>query len=1426
MSGFGSYNLTNAGNDIDTLAVLRPWGSSNGQNISYADVNGFDVGKIAWNSTLSFKTALGVTWTWTGPKTADGIQNNGAWPGYGFGGAGGDVRLSAGGTGAITLESGISTGGLVAISAAGGVTEDPGAGITAGSLKLTGQGAFSLDGPNNVGSLAASLSNTGGITFTNSGNLAITSVDGISGIQVSGPGATNISVRSTTGDLTVSQEVRSIADLGASVKTSAASVSLRAFDDLTVAGNVVAQGGATSTGDSASIWLESDVGGVFQTGGLINAVDMGGVTPSAQSPHRSRVLVRAAGNSLDAGTVISIPGLCGILGNALTGCNGGKLTLSNVSASSVAGSAAIDVFGPGGITISGPMTATAQTAPRINITADIQDGDKKLKSSRDIRVDGAITVSQPGGADVNKRLSTETAGLLMSGQNITNTRILSTSGDYGISMFAQGGIDAQADINTSSIAGVALSTAGAQGFVRTSNGARVNAKQLALVGGRDKGIFKLTTNVENLQVLGARALVIDNSAFTNELLAVIGRVSEATTDPLTGTAIPAADSPVGATSLKTGGRLTILSLNNQSSSSYNLDGVSVADRRPLTLISDSLVETPGTFKVDPNTEVTLRPFTTGRPIVVRNLPAQAPDPNSTYYLAGFAGVLAQLDGNVRLVVGGDGYTGNISVGSQDVPGIFPASEQFSLGSMEIVFSTAGRVYNRFSTNPDSPSNWASGLLLFAPYSPTPDVFCAVGSACISKITKGNIFIKDSFSNGATQRNIVFKGNGDGSGATSIPPTGGNNGNNGTDGDSSSPGPGDSDSSGPTESPSDGAPTGGGNNGTPADVAQTEVKKTDVQPNVTVAPAAPSGDPGIDTTPLDDLLADLSPDGGNSSPTGGGQFAGLKDKFSNETIDTDLVPFDNDDIPQPGPIFPGNPLDDLDDLNNPKLDDKLVQDITPKLSDTEGPEDPDVLVGSDVDVTNDPDFSSETPTKDTDVGDINPSTEDGPGKDILSTKTNTDDLSNPSLADTSLDGGGPSDLLIGTSDGPDGSSGGLGGANLSSTPGVDSDSTDLVLNGNSGLPTGTDIDGTLGGGTGGQGGAGGGSLSANGGDSLGNGPNDGQGFGDGSGGFSDGAGSGSGFAGGASGDGAGNGSGSGGGAVSDGLAGNAGGASLSSSDGASGRANSGLDSGAGSGNLSGAFSGEADGLASSVGGGSLSDGNGSGADGNSNGETGGALGFSGQFAGLSLGSGEADGGLGGDGTSDGASGGASMSTSGQSGFGLGSVGAGNGEQADATAGDGVSAAGSSGLSGRAANPSGFDGDIKLASGGAQDADAGDSRGGAQSSGLSGGSGGRGSASNSSEFQSAGPISSGGSGVDGGSGNSITGNARDNGSSIASNSSIRATGTNDEAFACVADRNQDTRALRATAGQAMLTVKGAGVRLARGSCGDAGAKNSSN
>ena len=164
--------------------------------------------------------------------------------------------------------------------------------------------------------------------------------------------------------------------------------------------------------------------------------------------------------------------------------------------------------------------------------------------------------------------------------------------------------------------------------------------------------------------------------------------------------------------------------------------------------------------------------------------------------------------------------------------------------------------------------------------------------------------------------------------------------------------------------------------------------------------------------------------------------------------------------------------------------------------------------------------------------------------------------------------------------------------------------------------------------------------------------------------------------------------------------------------------------------------------------------------------------------------------------------------------------------DATSGEDVTGAGNSGFSNAATNSSVMEGDLTLTSGGALDDDSMDARGGAQSTGLAGGDGRGDQQGTTSDYGNGTAQSLGSARGDGYADGQANGDSNTRRPSAANNATQRTAGANDEAFACVADRNQETRSLRATAGQATLTVKGAGVRLAKGSCGDAGAKNSSN
>src|SRR5262249_19059917 len=158
--------------------------------------------------------------------------------------------------------------------------------------------------------------------------------------------------------------------------------------------------------------------------------------------------------------------------------------------------------------------------------------------------------------------------------------------------------------------------------------------------------------------------------------------------------------------------------NSGDNNIFDLNG-NGASRQPLILKADSVTPTPGAFITAAWTDVTLLPFTPGRTIEVRNLPASSPSASTTYYLGNAAGLLNQFNPDAHLTIGGPSYPGNIFVGSQDAFGGFPASEQFSLGRMQVTFQTTGtgRVFNRFATNQDTPTNWDSGLFNSPPFNP-------------------------------------------------------------------------------------------------------------------------------------------------------------------------------------------------------------------------------------------------------------------------------------------------------------------------------------------------------------------------------------------------------------------------------------------------------------------------------------------------------------------------------------------------------------------------------------------------------------------------------------------------------------------------------------------------------------------------------------
>ncbi len=866
LGGAGSFYLDNASNDIQNLAVFRPWGSNAGWSVAYRDANNFDLGTVSWNQKLTH-LAGATTWTWSGTKTISGLLNNGYWPSYGFGGSGGAVRLTAD-TGTVGLAQNLQTGGLVALTSPGGLTEQSGVTITGGNLKVVTNASVVLGNSNSVTGFAAQATNASQVLLLSSSGVTIGDVDGISGVSLAGPGDATVDIRSSGGALTVSRAVN-VTTAGAAVPNAApAHIKLRSFGDMTIQSDVSARGGSAGTGIGAEVNLRSDVGGIFQTAGTIAATDDGPSTAATLAPHSAKVTVSAGANYADAGSNII---------NCVWayGGNCGQVSLVGASATSDRGSAIVDVFAPYYLSTTGAITATGQTAPRVSFTGDIQDSSQNLVSSASLSIGGAVTVSQPGGADVNTRSTSETAGLLLSGYDIGTSAALASNSVYGISVSAQRNITFGGNVSTTANDGVSLSTSGATALVSTTGAAVVTAKQLGLTGDRDVGIFNLRTDTGTLQILGARALTIDNSVHSGMLLAtVVGRVSAATTDPSTGTVIPAVDKPVGAISITTGGDLTTFSLNNTGASNYDLNGdpgnfFDPHTTRPLTLIANNIVETPGAFTLDPATLVTLRPYTAGRPIVVKKQPGITTDPGTTYYYGSIAGLLNQFHPDVTLVIGGAGYSGDITIGSR-VGGNWPSSEQFSLANMSLTFQTTGRIYNLFATDINTPTNWVG----FAPpYSPFPPITCTFGQACLSKLTSNEIIFRDSLSGG---RYVRIAGTGDGTGGFT-PPSGSTSSSGGGGSSSGGGGSGGSTSSGSSSStPPAGDPGGGGAAGSPGDTTLTVVVVTtpDSGGGTVVGGGDPIPPPSAPSAPL--TPTDLAPDGG-SGGSGGSGLAGVDDR---------------------------------------------------------------------------------------------------------------------------------------------------------------------------------------------------------------------------------------------------------------------------------------------------------------------------------------------------------------------------------------------------------------------------------------------------------------------------------------------------------------------------------------------------------------------
>jgi filamentous hemagglutinin family protein len=903
LNGAATFTVNGANNDVTTVSARGPFLGSGG-SINYADQNSFSVGTYPGSI---FGAVAGV-------GQAGGI----------FAGSLGSATLTAGGVGGtILISQPITVSGNLALNAPSGASQT--APIQAGSLALTGGGVYTLtNGSNDVGTLAAQLTNSGGLTYRDSNALSIGTVSGLTGISAAGPGALTVDIATLSGNLT-STGALSVITAGDPVpNTAPAQLLLAARGDLSIIGSITVHGGSVGTGSGAQLSLSSAVGSVSQSGGTISVVDNGPSTPAGNAPHAALVDVRAGTQPLANGTAI---GQCNglFIADATGSC--GRVSLGGtIAATSTHGSARVDVRGPAGVNAAGAISATGESGPRVILTGDLNNSSGDLVSSGDVTA-AAVTLTQTAAADANALGSNVTAGVLLSGNNVTTNGAVTASSRYGINISAQNNSTLNANVSATSSDGISLSTGATSGTVQTTGSATITAAALGLQAARDKGIFNLRTNIASIQALGARAITIDNSAHTGILTAtVLGRISAATTDPVSGQSVPAVNAPVGALSVTTGGQLTIFSLDNRSTTPCDLTGnCGVANpfgsgflgvqRTPLILRANSLTETPGAFNTASWSDITLRPFTASRTIDVRNFPVGTPDPNTTYYLASPIGLLNQFNPDAHLIIGGPGQTGDIVIGSQASPGFFPSSEQFSLANMQVTFQTTGRVFNSWNVNPDAPVNWVVNPFTGAPFDASSFVLCVAGQACLKNITTAEIIIQDGFSAGpSVPRNIFVTGTGTGIGGFT-PPAGGGSSSGGSGGSGGGGSGSGGSGSGGTGTPPPGNPGGGGDSGTPGATITT----TTAPPSTSSNPDPGSGGGpttatpgGTDTTPG---TVATGPDGGTTTGfvpgdtdpvTGGTDLAGTDPTGDGPT--TDLTGGPGPETPPTTTTLAGTPGD--------------------------------------------------------------------------------------------------------------------------------------------------------------------------------------------------------------------------------------------------------------------------------------------------------------------------------------------------------------------------------------------------------------------------------------------------------------------------------------------------------------------------------------
>lgn len=234
--GTGSYSLTNAGNDISTLAA------STTNAVSFRDTNGFSIGTVNTTNGVSIgannlSLQAGGTVTQSQSITASGLEllGSGSYTltaatneistlaanttgaisyrdntalsvgtvntTVGIATGGSNLTLQTGGT--LTLNNSVNAGaGNVTFNSAGAVTQGVGNTVTAAGLELLGAGPFTLtDAGNDITTLAAST--TGIISYRDTNGFAIGTVNATNGVAT---GGNNLTLRAG-GAVTQSQAI-------------------------------------------------------------------------------------------------------------------------------------------------------------------------------------------------------------------------------------------------------------------------------------------------------------------------------------------------------------------------------------------------------------------------------------------------------------------------------------------------------------------------------------------------------------------------------------------------------------------------------------------------------------------------------------------------------------------------------------------------------------------------------------------------------------------------------------------------------------------------------------------------------------------------------------------------------------------------------------------------------------------------------------------------------------------------------------------------------------------------------------------------------------------------------------------------------------------------------------------------------------------